>query len=652
MAQKFKRFGKYLILDHLVDGGMAKICRARYLGENANKVVAIKMVQPQFSKDPSFVKMFQDELSVTFGLEHSNIAKVFDYGKVDDQLYTAMEYVDGVNLKQILDRLKEKSFVFPVEISVYIISQVCQALFYAHNYTDKLTGKKLNIVHRDISPHNIMVSYDGLVKVIDFGIAKANTNSEATQAGTIKGKLSYLAPEYLEGLELDARYDMFAVGITLWELLCSRKLFQASNDLAVLKLIQACKIVTPSTINPNVPKELDAVAMKALSKDRSLRYEDMQKFDRALLKFLYSNYPEFNPADLSYFVRELFKEEITRDKEKFVVYGKIDVSSYLEDIARGDQPREKEKSDESSSNQEPPAVPRVELDLNYNDKSQVKIELNKDPKTKKSTPPTTKNYPTKEATVVIKNSDLQSLQQQTHEPTKVHQVKPVVKEQTIITRKTSSRTKIEVENTPSGGSKITIFIGAASIIGFMYFQSSLVESLTGINLKKMFGQTQTREISSVKPEPKIVKDILTSGKVNFTGLEAEMEIYVNGEKKELSGITLEVPLNVENHIAVRKKGFYSFVSNIQLTQDKSSAMVEVPTLEKAKIGLLRTSQNFRPGSNLSFNIKGEKISYEIPLASEILVPVGEYEGVVSNSLLGTEQKIRFKIEENKNTFLE
>lgn len=653
MAQKFKRFGKYLILDHLVDGGMAKICRARYLGENANKVVAIKMVQPQFSKDPSFVKMFQDELSVTFGLEHSNIAKVFDYGKVDDQLYTAMEYVDGVNLKQILDRLKEKSFVFPVEISVYIISQVCQALFYAHNYTDKLTGKKLNIVHRDISPHNIMVSYDGLVKVIDFGIAKANTNSEATQAGTIKGKLSYLAPEYLEGLELDARYDMFAVGITLWELLCSRKLFQASNDLAVLKLIQACKIVTPSTINPNVPKELDAVAMKALSKDRTLRYEDMQKFDRALLKFLYSNYPEFNPADLSYFVRELFKEEITKDKEKFVVYGKIDVSSYLEDMAKGDQSREKEKNDEnSSSNQEPPAVPRVELDLNYNDKNQVKIELNKDSKTKKATPPTPKNYPTKEATVVIKNSDLQSLQQQPPEPTKVHQVKPAVKEQTIITRKTNSRTKIEVENTPSGGSKITIFIGAASIIVFMYFQSSLVESVTGINLRKIFGQTQTREISSVKPEPKIVKDVLTSGKVNFTGLEAEMEIYVNGEKKELSGITLEVPLNVENHIAVRKKGFYSFVSNIQLTSDKSSAMVEVPALEKAKIGLLRTSQNFRPGSNLSFNIKGEKISYEIPLASEILVPVGEYEGTVSNSLLGTEQKIRFKIEENKNTFLE
>ena len=157
---KFERFGKYLILDHLVDGGMAKICRARFLGEQANKIVAIKMVQAQFSKDPSFVQMFEDELKVTFGLLHPNIAQMYDYGIVNEQLYTAMEYVDGANLKQYLDRLKEKNFVFPVEISTYITSQICTALHYAHTFTDKLTGKPFNIVHRDISPHNIMLTYD------------------------------------------------------------------------------------------------------------------------------------------------------------------------------------------------------------------------------------------------------------------------------------------------------------------------------------------------------------------------------------------------------------------------------------------------------------------------------------------------------------
>ncbi|HLT22693.1 MAG TPA: serine/threonine-protein kinase, partial [Bacteriovoracaceae bacterium] len=273
--KKFQRFGKYLILDHLVDGGMAKICRARFLGEQANKVVAIKMVQPQFSNDEAFVRMFQDELNITFGMLHPNIMQVYDYGKTDGQLYTAMEYIHGANLKQYLDRLKERKKAFPVEASCYIISQVCLGLHYAHTFTDKLTGKPYNIVHRDISPHNIMLTYDGAVKVIDFGIAKAETNSEATQAGTIKGKLSYLAPEYLDGLELDCRYDEFAVGITLWELLCSRKLFQAANDLAVLKQIQQCKIIPPSEINPTVPKELDEIVLKALSKDRANRYENL-----------------------------------------------------------------------------------------------------------------------------------------------------------------------------------------------------------------------------------------------------------------------------------------------------------------------------------------------------------------------------------------
>jgi serine/threonine protein kinase len=244
------------------------------------------------------------------------------------------KYVDGANLKQYLDRLKEKNFVFPVEISTYITSQVCQALHYAHTFTDKLTGKPFNIIHRDISPHNIMLTYDGAIKVIDFGIAKADSNSEATQAGTIKGKLSYLAPEYLDGLQLDHRYDQFAVGITLWELLCSRKLFQASNDLAVLKQIQACKIPAPSSINPNVPKELDQIVLKSLAKDRNQRFENMDKFNRALVKFLYSNYPDFNATDLGYFAKQLFKEEISSDKEKFQVYGQIDIKPYLEDLKK------------------------------------------------------------------------------------------------------------------------------------------------------------------------------------------------------------------------------------------------------------------------------------------------------------------------------
>ncbi len=334
MAKKKQRFGRYLILDHLINGGMAKICRARYLGEQADRIVAMKMVQSQYSNDESFRVMFLDEIKVTFGLLHPNIVQIYDYGHQDGQLYVAMEYCDGRNLKEYLDKLKEKKFVFPVEISVYIITQVCQGLNYAHSHTDKLTGKAANIVHRDISPHNIMLTFDGAIKIIDFGIAKAETNSEATQAGTIKGKLSYLAPEYLENLELDHRYDQFAVGITLWEMLCSQKLFKARNDLAVLKKIQECDVRPPSSINPNVPKELDEIVLRALSRNREKRYENMDQLNRALNKYLFANYPDFNSSDLSFFAKELFKDEIKKDRARLVEYGQMDITEYLEDLKK------------------------------------------------------------------------------------------------------------------------------------------------------------------------------------------------------------------------------------------------------------------------------------------------------------------------------
>ena len=251
--KRFERFGQYLILDHLLDGGMAKICRARILGEQADKIVAIKMVQEKYSKDDSFKKMFLDEIKTTFGLIHPNIVQTYNSGIHQNQLFVAMEFCDGRNLKEYLDKLKEKGYVFPIEVSAFVTIQAAQGLHYAHTFPDKLTGKPMEIIHRDISPHNIMLSFDGSVKVIDFGIAKSESNSDATQAGTIKGKLSYLAPEYLEQLKLDGRYDQFALGITLWELLCSRKLFKASNDYAVFKKIQECKVPRPSSINPNVP---------------------------------------------------------------------------------------------------------------------------------------------------------------------------------------------------------------------------------------------------------------------------------------------------------------------------------------------------------------------------------------------------------------
>ena len=333
---KFKRFGKFLILDHLVSGGMATICRARYLGEQIDKIVAIKMVKSKFSQNESFQNMFMDEVKVSFSLQHPNIVQTYDYGKYKNQFYVAMEYCDGDNLRGYLDAIRDKKRFVPVEIATHIASQICQGLFYAHTLKDKLTGNKLNIVHRDISPHNIMLTYDGAVKIIDFGIAKATSNSEVTQAGTIKGKLSYLAPEYLDGQILDGKYDQFALGITFWELLCTKKLFHAENDLAILKKIQKCEVPPPSTINPNVPKELDEIVLKSLSKDRNNRFENLSEMNKSLTKFLYQYKQDFNTADVASFAEKLFKDQIEKEREKFVAYGKIDITPYLKELEQDD----------------------------------------------------------------------------------------------------------------------------------------------------------------------------------------------------------------------------------------------------------------------------------------------------------------------------
>lgn len=658
---KFQRFGKYLILDHLVDGGMAKICRARYLGEQANKVVAIKMVQPQFSNDEAFVRMFQDELNITFGMLHPNIMQVYDYGKTNGQLYTAMEYIHGANLKQYLDRLKERKVVFPVEISCYIISQVCLGLHYAHTFTDKLTGKPYNIVHRDISPHNIMLTYDGAVKVIDFGIAKANTNSEATQAGTIKGKLSYLAPEYLEGLELDARYDEFAVGITLWELLCSRKLFQANNDLAVLKQIQACKIVPPSQINPSVPKELDTIVMKALSKDRAHRYENLDQMNRALVKFLYSTYPEFNASDLKSFADDLFKKEISEDRTKFVEYGKIDIQPYIDDMKKEESRTGKIATKDLKAKTSPgvkeervegePRTKVREIELDLSKTENIRIDLAKEAEAVTTTKKLSKSalHPNK---APVKGPQPRN---------SVASSNPVIptKKSDRSSSRVTTREKLKAQEEESkSGQSLMVLVLAASLAGICYLQADLVEGLTGFNLKTLIhGQQKPRTPSSVEPgvetkDPVIsVDETEEKSEIILGGLDINMELYVDGAKVTYTGKPIKIETGRDVTVMVKKSGYLPFISTVNFDKGGLSRVLSIPAMERARIGLLTTSQNYTAGSKLVYEANGELIEKSLPLR-DIQIPEGTYQAKIVNPILGTEKKVEFTIEENKKHFLE
>ncbi|MCF8060512.1 MAG: protein kinase [Bacteriovoracaceae bacterium] len=348
--------GNYFLLDHLVDGGMAKVCRARYLGEGdeADKMVAIKMVQEKFSADEDFVQMFVDEIKVSFGLNHPNINTTFDYGKIGKNLFVSMEYIHGKDLMVVIDELKKKKKTIPIPMCIYIASKMCEALHYAHNFTNKLTGQKYNIVHRDISPHNAMVSYEGYVKVIDFGIAKADTNTTEEAEGTIKGKINYFAPEYLEGKKINHRYDQFAVALTLWEMLTGEKTFKGADQLLTLKTILECNPDLPSKHNKEVPKALDKLIMKALSKDPGNRFKDMQAFNKELMKLLYQTYPDFHESDVSEMMKVLFKESYEKDLEKFKGFGQYSIAEIVEKINafKEFQKRQKEKAQRANKGAE------------------------------------------------------------------------------------------------------------------------------------------------------------------------------------------------------------------------------------------------------------------------------------------------------------
>lgn len=577
--KKFERFGRYLILDHLVDGGMAKICRARFLGEQADKIVAIKMVQPQFSSDEAFQTMFMDEIKTTFGLLHPNIVQTYDYGFHNGQLFVAMEYCDGRNLKQYIDKLKEHNYVFPVEISAFITIQAAQGLHYAHTFTDKLTGKPANIIHRDISPHNIMLTFDGSVKVIDFGIAKSETNSEATQAGTIKGKLSYLAPEYLDGLELDPRYDLFATAITLWEMLCSRKLFKASNDLAVLKKIQECKIPVPSSINPMVPKELDKIILKALHKDRNKRYQTLEEFARALNKFLYSTYPDFNSSDLSYFAKELFKVEIKQDRERMYEFGQIDLGPYIKDYKSESEggPRQASTSADSSTSSSKKRKEKEALfEFDMDEPTDIQVEG--------SMP--SLDLGTVSSKTTVNKIDIRS--SKTSASTKIKRIKkkkkPVKKKKNYL---------------------IHVASVAVLVVGAFFAKD------------KFLGETepvQDKVVAKATVKPKrepTSNEVATLILKNFN--RGKDKLYINGLEKDVDVLNrTKIKANELMTIRVEKAGREHFIAHDISLSSGQSRNIQVESMPKAYYGYLQTSSACLRGA-ISFELFGEQREEKLPI---------------------------------------
>jgi eukaryotic-like serine/threonine-protein kinase len=329
------RFGKYTLVDRIAVGGMAEIFLARQAGlEGFEKTIVIKRIRPHLSKQASFVKMFLNEAKLAAQLNHPNIVQIYDLGKIGESYFIAMEYIFGRDMRRIIPKADSLGIPFPMVYALKIASSVCEGLYYAHQKVD-LYGNPLNIVHRDVTPENIFVSFDGTVKVLDFGIAKAANQIEQTRAGEIKGKLSYMSPEQCMGKLLDCRSDIFSLGVVLYEWLTGFKLFTGDSEVAILKSITEGKIYAPSYFKADIPEAVEAILMKALEKDRDQRYQTAWEMQYDLDQFL-SQY-EFTPSNihLSNFLKQLFNDELEEEKKRV---GRTNTPAGPDEIVEQEQP--------------------------------------------------------------------------------------------------------------------------------------------------------------------------------------------------------------------------------------------------------------------------------------------------------------------------
>jgi serine/threonine-protein kinase len=316
-----ERYGRYCLIERIGRGGMAEVFRAVAEGvEGFRRVFVIKRLRPEKSASVELTRMFVDEARLSALLHHPNIVQVYDFGQINGTYFLAMEYLRGKDLAAVMKALRAvKSSVLP-PIAAHIAHQVATGLHYAHTLS-RMDGRKLSVVHRDVTPSNIMLQRTGAVKVLDFGIAQATNFARQveTGGGRVKGKLAYLSPEQVRLEELDARSDVFALGVVLWEMLTGQRLFSAENEVLTMRAVLGLPISAPSSKRPMVPPALDAIVARALERDRAKRYASAGDLADDLERFLQA-FPCHSSA-LGRLLHDLFGEEQVEETPDFAALG-------------------------------------------------------------------------------------------------------------------------------------------------------------------------------------------------------------------------------------------------------------------------------------------------------------------------------------------
>ncbi|MBU1742654.1 MAG: serine/threonine protein kinase, partial [Proteobacteria bacterium] len=309
-------FGEYFLGKRIATGGTSELFRARRVGLSGfERLLAIKTILPHYAEHPEFVTMFINEAKLASRLHHSNIVQILDLGLVEDTYFIAMEYVFGRSLAQLMNVAQDRQVHPSIENVVTLISRVATALDYAHRLTDN-HGRPVGLVHRDVSPHNILVSFEGEVKLVDFGIAKATSPAAATRVGVLKGKIAYMSPQQAGGEPVDNRSDIYSLGIVFHELLCRQKLFTGESEMTILQKVVRPDIRPPSVLNQFIPAALDPIVMRALAPKVEDRYQKAGDLAADLEAFLHSQGAVPSTFDLRQLTRAAFADRMAAEQKE------------------------------------------------------------------------------------------------------------------------------------------------------------------------------------------------------------------------------------------------------------------------------------------------------------------------------------------------
>ena len=596
--KRYEQFGKYLIIDKLGEGGMAEIYRALYLREMAHKIVVVKKIRGALGQDEKLAKMFLEEVKVTFGFNHPNVAQTLDYGSIDDKPFLVLEYIEGRTLKEfIVKHIKTKKRV-SVECAIFIISQVAQGLAYAHNYKNKLTGKSSNIIHRDISPDNIMINYDGSVKVIDFGIAKTEQSAVLTNPGTVKGKLSYLAPEYIDGKEIDQRFDIFGLGITLWELLALQKLYRPTEDniYLVLKEIKESIVKLPSTKNLKVSPLLDEVTLKALEKEPEKRFKSMDDFNKALSICAKDYNTIFTRERLKQYMSEIFEEEQLQEQKTLEKVGQINVKDYINS----------EPTNVSST------IKEVTGDIKREIKEEIKKEFEED---------------------AVKNRERLKKESKKYKEKKDNGFFSLTEKYNL--RKKSSRKSEYLDNIDKFTDFDDDFDDNKDRYGFNLFsKQNLTVFLLFIFVSLFFVTSDL-----VKSKYSAYMGHKGSLYLPTTGMR-NVKIYINEHRIKYTNKAVSQPLHITKYLRVIKKNYDPYVIPFKFTKNNQQIKIKPPEYKRSVSAYMKCVDKKYPiGSVLKIKMNDSNGIYFLKLPfNKIKLPVGEYDAEFNN------QKITFKID--------